>query len=63
MQKLLLLACAASLAACSNTPKVSVAAQTCPQPLQPPAHLMMKPLPEAGYYSENARLNMLEWQK
>ena len=63
MRKLLSLVCVASLAACSNTPKISVAAQTCPQPPKPPPHLMGKPLPTAGHYSESARLNMLEWQK
>ena len=33
-------------------PKISVAAQTCPQPPKPPPHLMEKPLPTAGHYSE-----------
>ena len=33
------------------------------QPPKPPPHLMGKPLPTAGHYSESARLNMLEWQK
>lgn len=62
MRKLLLIAFAASLTACSSTPEIKVAAETCPQPIAPPAHLMNQ-LPKAGHYSENARLNMLEWQK
>ena len=63
MLKKLMLICALSLTACANTPPVKVAAETCPQPLHPPAHLMAKKLPKAGSFSESVRLNMLEWQK
>lgn len=63
MLKKLMLICALSLTACANTPPIKVAAETCPQPLHPPAHLMVKKLPKAGSFSESARLNMQEWQK
>ena len=55
--------CALSLTACANTPPVKVAAETCPQPLQPPPHLMARQVPKAGSYSENALRNMRDWRK
>ena len=63
MQRLLWIICAASLTACANTPPVKVAAETGPQPLQPPPHLMARQVPKAGSYSENALRNMRDWQK
>ena len=62
MRNLLHLLCAASLTACVATPKLPDVALQCPQPMAPPAHLM-KPLPRAGIYSDNARQNMLKWQR
>ena len=63
MPKKLLVLCALSLTACANTPPVKVAAETCPQLLQPPPHLMARQVPKAGSYSENALRNMRDWQK
>ena len=50
-------------AAAAREKERRAAAETCPQPLQPPPHLMARQVPKAGSYSENARLNMRDWQK
>ena len=63
MQRLLWIICAASLTACANTPPVKAAAEACPQPLQPPPHLMARQVPKAGSYSENVLRNMRDWRK
>ena len=63
MLKNLLVLCALSLTACANTPPVKVAAETCPQPLQSPPHLMARQVPKAGSYSESALRNMRDWRK
>ena len=38
-------------------------AQHCPQPPLPPARLTARTLPKAGFYSDNARNDMRQWQK
>lgn len=50
-------------AAAAREKERRAAAETCPQPLQPPPHLMARQVPKAGSYSENALRNMRDWQK
>ena len=55
--------CVLSLTACATTPPPKIAAETCPQPLPPPPHLMARQIPKVGYYSDSALKNMQDWQK
>ena len=59
----LMLICVMSLTACVSTQPFKDVPKSCPKPLQPPVHLMARKVHKVGSYSENARLNMLEWQK
>ena len=63
MLKKLLPLCVLSLTACATTPPPKIAAETCPQPLLPPPHLMARQIPKAGYYSDSVLKNMQDWQK